>query len=283
MSDGTCRASVSCGCSQGWDPRRTMNTVLARTDADFIDSLPSRPRGLRRWPVVAVTLGGVVALAVFAAEADGEAPGASILLTASDLCVGLAYAVAGASASGAARERLLLGAVGPAWLAGSVLPSARSLHQGVLLLALLAFPTGRLAGLLPRLVAVGGAAVAIGVVPQLGVAALFALACGLAGVQARGLGTAGGYAVAASGSIAAVLVFSCWAVRSSSPAPPILVYEGVLFAVALGFPLARARGRLADQVLSDARYDGVQGLQLVLADVLRDPDLRVELCDPDVG
>jgi signal transduction histidine kinase len=162
------------------------------------------------------------------------------------------------------------------------------LHQGVLLLALVAFPVGRLAGVLPRLVAIAGAVVAVGVIPQLGVAALFGVACGLASVRDQGRGAARAYPVAASASVAAVLVFSWWAVHNSSPASPLLVYEAVLFAVALGFPvaiwaLAGARGRLADEVLGDVRYDGVQGLRLVLADVLKDPNLQIELCDPDSG
>jgi hypothetical protein len=86
-------------------------------------------------------MGVLVALAV---RADSQAPSASPWLTAMDVAAGLAFAAAGLAASGPVPERVLVAAVGPAWLAGSFLIGARSLHQAVLAVALVAFPAGTL-------------------------------------------------------------------------------------------------------------------------------------------
>ena len=89
-------------------------------------------------------MGVLVALAV---RADSEAPAASPWLTAVDVVVGLAFVAAGVAARGPLRERALMAAVGPAWLAGSFLVWARSFHQAVLVVALVAFPAGRVRGI----------------------------------------------------------------------------------------------------------------------------------------
>ena len=88
-------------------------------------------------------MGVLVALAV---RADSQAPAASPWLTAMDVAVGLAFVAAGVAARGPLGERALMAAVGPAWLAGSFLVGARSLHQAVLVVALVAFPAGRVRG-----------------------------------------------------------------------------------------------------------------------------------------
>ena len=64
-------------------------------------------------------------------------------MTATDVAVGLAFVAAGLAARGSLPEQVLVAAVGPAWLAGSFLIGARSLHQGVLAVALVAFPAAR--------------------------------------------------------------------------------------------------------------------------------------------
>jgi hypothetical protein len=89
------------------------------------------------------------------------------------------------------------------------------------------------------------------------------------------------YPAAAAAAVAAVLVFSWWAVWRSAVVSPLVLYEAILIAVAIGFPpamraVARSRARLADRVLGDARVAGLPGLQLVLAGVLDDPDLRID-------
>jgi hypothetical protein len=84
--------------------------------------------GLSRSPrAVAISAGGVLAMGVLAAlavRADSQAPSASPWLTAIDPAVGLAFVVAGLAARGPIPERVLVAAVGPAWLAGSFLSGA---------------------------------------------------------------------------------------------------------------------------------------------------------------
>jgi hypothetical protein len=68
-----------------------------------------------------------------------------------------------------------MGVVGVAWLTASFLPAARSLHQAVLIMSLIAFPAGRVRGLSRWLLACLAVPVAVGLLPQIGVAAVFAL------------------------------------------------------------------------------------------------------------
>jgi signal transduction histidine kinase len=245
---------------------------------------PARDRSA----VVTVAAVGVIVLALLAARADARAVGGSPPLTVLDLAVGFAFVLASIPATGALHERLLVGAVGIAWFAGSVFTFARSLHQGVLAVALLAFPAGRLAGVPRQLLGIGSVAVAFGVVPQPGVAALFAAVTVVAFATGGSNRPVAVYPAAAAAAVAAVLVFSWWAVRRSAIVSPLVLYEAILIAVAIGFPpamraVARSRARLADRVLGDARVAGLPGLQLVLAGVLDDPDLRIDLWDADAG
>ena len=98
---------------------------------------------------MAIIASGVAAMGILAAlavRADSEAPQASPWLTTMDVAVGLAFVAAGAAAGGPLPERVLVAAAGPAWLAGSFLLAARSLHQLVLAVALVLFPSGRGSG-----------------------------------------------------------------------------------------------------------------------------------------
>jgi hypothetical protein len=91
-----------------------------------------------------------------------------------DVTVGIAFVAAGVLAGGAFPERVLVTAVGPAWLAGSFLIAARPLHQAVLAVALLAFPAGRVRGVLSWLLVAIAGLTGLQLMPQLGVVALFA-------------------------------------------------------------------------------------------------------------
>jgi signal transduction histidine kinase len=153
-----------------------------------------------------------------------------------------------------------------------------------LVVALLAFPTGRVAGLPRRILTFGAILVSCEIVPQLGVAAI------LAGIAVIALTTIGGtpeglaYPVAASISVAAALVFSWWALGRSAVASPLVVYEITLIVVALAFPLAtrtvaQSRAALADHLIGDPRFAGLPGLRQVLSGVLVDPDLEIDLWD----
>ena len=74
---------------------------------------------------------------------------------------------------------LVVAAVGPAWLAGSFLTGGRVLHQAVLAAALIAFPAGRVRGVASWLLVALAGLTGLQLLPQLGVAALFAAERGL--------------------------------------------------------------------------------------------------------
>src|SRR4029077_10159358 len=163
---------------------------------------------------VAIIASGVAAIGILAAlavRADSEAPQASPWLTTMDVAIGLAFVAAGAAAGGPLTERVLVAAAGPAWLAGSFLPAARSLHQLVLAVALVLFPSGRVRGPASWLV-VGLAGLAgLQLLPELVVAALFAAVAAVALVRFRRDLVAAWYPAAAAAAVAAVLTAS-WAV-----------------------------------------------------------------------
>jgi signal transduction histidine kinase len=228
-----------------------------------------------------VLIGVLVALAV---RADSEAPAASPWLTAMDVAVGLAFVAAGVAARGPLRERALMAAVGPVWLAGSFLVGARPLHQAVLMVALVAFPAGWVRGVVSWvLVGLAGLA-ALGLLPQLGVAALFAGIAAAVLARWRGDPAAAWYPASAAAAIAAILAWVWWIAHRRTgtfDATVILLsYQLMLLLVAGCFPVGaaavlRGRAKLADPLLSEGQLAGLDGLAAVLGDVLGDPDLRV--------
>lgn len=235
-----------------------------------------------------VTAVSAVVLAWFAASADATDFGASRAYIALDLAVGFAFVLGSIASAGAPSEGVIMGAVGPVWLAGSVFASARSLHQGVLAVALLAFPSGRVVGVSRRVLVIVAIVVVLQVVPQLGVAALFAAVALLAVGSVSSTRTALVYPAACGISVAVTLGFSWWAVRNSAAVPPIVLYSAILIGVAVGFPFAsravvRSSSGLTDRMLGDANLAGLSGLETVLADILRDPHLRILRWDAAVS
>jgi signal transduction histidine kinase len=236
---------------------------------------------------VAISAGGVVAMGVLVAlavRADSQAPSASPWLTAMDIAVGLAFVAAGLAAGGPIPERVLVAAVGPAWLAGSFLVGARSLHQAVLVVALVAFPAGRVRGIVSWLLVGLAGLVALGLLPQLGVAVLFAGIAAAVLARWRTDPAAVWYPAGAAAAVAAVLAWVWWIahrrIGTFDATVILLSYELVLLLVAGCFPLGaaavlRERARLADPLLSEGQLAGLDGLAVVLGDVLGDPDLRV--------
>ena len=92
-----------------------------------------------------------------------------------DVAVGVAFVAAGVLAGGPFSERVLVAAVGPAWLAGSLLVAARPLHQAMLAVALVAFPAGPVRGAASWLLVTLAGLTGLQLMSQLGVAALFAM------------------------------------------------------------------------------------------------------------
>ncbi|TCC47813.1 hypothetical protein E0H75_24005 [Kribbella capetownensis] len=196
-------------------------------------------------------------------------------MVAADLAVGLAFLGAGAIPAGPFRQRLWIAAIGAAWLLGTLAPQANLLHQGLLIVALQTFPTGHLRGRAAWFLTVAAVVVTTGLVPQLGVAALFVLV----------VVTTGGrlYPSLSAVATAGALTVSWLVPRFPSllgPELALLIYQLVLLLIAASFPLAarsvvQERRRLADRVLSDRAPQGLAAIAAVLADALDDPDLRV--------
>jgi signal transduction histidine kinase len=215
----------------------------------------------------------------FAARTDQASPQASGWMTAIDVAVGVAFLVAAAVAVGAVWQRRLVAAVGVAWLLGSMLTAALPLHHGVLMVALLTFPSGRLRGRSGWLTAALAVPVAVGFVPQIWIAAGFLL---VGSVVLLGR-TPHWYPVVSAGAVAVVLATSWTFSRrdaSFDPGLALLSYDVVVLLVALAYPVAawsvvRARRRLADEVLSGTPVAGLGGFAAVLGQALHDPTLQV--------
>ena len=230
--------------------------------------------------LAAIALGALVVLAI---RADAAAPHANPWLTTLDLATGLAFVIAAVVARGSSAERLLMAAVGVAWLTASFLPVARSLHQAVLVVSLVAFPVGRVHGLSRWVSACLAVPVAFGLLPQIGVAAVFALVALLVLVEGR-RDTATGYPTVAALAVAAVLGAS-WSIsrlraEAFDPTLALVGYELVILAIAVAFPLAaaaviRSRARLADRVLADGQLVGLEGFAVVLGLAVSDASVRV--------
>jgi signal transduction histidine kinase len=234
----------------------------------------------------------LVTLVVLAIGADVAAPHASMWLIVVDVATGVAFVVAAALAPGSHAERGLMAAVGAAWLTASFLPAARSMHQAVLVVALIAFPAGRVRGSSRWLVVGLAVAVGFGLLPQIGVAALFALVALLVLIEGR-RDTATGYAAVAAITVAATLGASWsvarWRADVFDPTVALVGYELVLLAVAIAFPVAaqaviRSRARLADRLLAGEQLTGLDGFAVVLGRILGDPSVQVfRWHSPDLG
>ena len=219
-------------------------------------------------------------------RSQADAPGHPAWLIAIDVAVGLGFIVSGMLASGPARERLLVGSVGFLWLLGSVFPAARLTHQAALAIALLAFPSGKLSGVLRWTLAGLAVTLAFGLIPQPGIAVIFA-AIGLTATSASAVGR---FPAASAITLAVVLAGSWWLSRGTAvgydPQLALVAYQLTLLMIAVAFPIAAreamtSRARVADRILGEETTLGLAGLGAVLADALRDPTIQVRR--PDDG
>ena len=247
---------------------------------------PNEASGVSGWRGIA--LAGVPAgiLGVFAVRSQADAPGHPAWLIAIDVAVGLGFIISGMLASGPARERLLVGLVGFLWLLGSVFPATRLTHQAALAIALLAFPSGKLSGVLRWTLAGLAVTLAFGLIPQPGIAVIFA-AIGLTAASASAVGR---FPAASAITLGVVLTGSWWLSRGTAvgydPQLAVVAYQLTLLMIAVAFPIAAreaitSRARVADRILGEETTLGLAGLGAVLADALRDPTIQVRR--PDDG
>jgi signal transduction histidine kinase len=239
-----------------------------------------------RWWRAAISVVGLVTvlLAVLAARADSRAVDASAWTTALDVAVGVAFVGAALWAPAPVWERVFIAAVGEAWLVGSFVSGTQLVHQGLLIVALVAFPSGRPRGAANWLLVAAAFAVALQFFSQLGVAVVFAIVAVSALLAPRLAKVVVSYRALAATGVAVALSLS-WIAEQTSEGPygpkvALVVYEIVLLVVALTYCVAvrlvlSGGARLADQVLGDARLVGLDGLSVVLRDALGDPDVHI--------
>jgi signal transduction histidine kinase len=199
--------------------------------------------------------------------------------------IGTAFFAAGLFSRTTRGVRALVAAVGLTWLLPSFVPSTVVLHQGLLLVTLVAFPSGALRRQNMLVVAAAGL-VALAALPRPAVAGAYALASLWAGTRTPR--TPRTLAACLAGTTLAVTVAGLFLFPRQSatynPHVGLLTYEFVLLGVATMLTASTyvretRTAALTDRLLSDTRASGLAGLRAVLADLLRDPDLHVELVD----
>jgi signal transduction histidine kinase len=221
-------------------------------------------------------LAGYIVLAVAAERSD--ATFATRPYVVGDLVAGLAFAFGAATATGPRAERALVALVGLAWLVGSVWAWALTLHQAVLVVALVAFASGRPRGVLGWLVAAMALPIALQVFSQLGVVAVFA-AVSVAHIAVSRRARDWVYPTAAAILLAASLLHAWWTQRAGE-LEPARVYQSAVAAVGFTFPIATRSvawtgRRITEDALRLSESGDLAGLELVLRRLLGDPDLTI--------
>ncbi|HEU4751295.1 MAG TPA: hypothetical protein VFT54_09570, partial [Acidimicrobiia bacterium] len=241
---------------------------------------------VQRYSAYAVGAVLVASALWLAADAGSAAPGSSAASIAVDLAVGLAYVLAAIFASGSQLMRGIVFSVGLSWLLGSWLPGAALWHQGLLVIALAVFPTGRPSNPSRWMLVLAALPVAFGVGGQLAAAATLAAVAALSSVDARHDSRAGWYPILSAMAIAIILAAS-WSIsrfraEAFEPLLALLTYQVALIFVAIALPFAiRAvngrRDHLAELVLGNEGLSGLEGFATVLGETLGDDSLRVYL------
>lgn len=235
-------------------------------------------------PPLLVASAAAVALSVAAWLMDIELPGATTAFVVGDVTAGLAFVGAGLLLRGALTQRLLVMLVGIVWLAGSVWAWAEGLHQGTLVIALAAHPTGHPRDRTGARLLVGaivvGVAISVAVPGPLVVAVVLGIeAIGLWWVDLGAVVARRTYASVACLVLAATLGHAFWLSQSGLAVEPAL-YQGAMVVVAAGWVVAsvmegRGDDGLGARVLGEKGNQDVTGLGVVLAQMLRDPSLRI--------
>ncbi len=197
-----------------------------------------------------------------------------------DVVVGVAFPFAALAGKGDFIQRLLVAAVGVAWLAGSVWGAAIGLHQSVLIVMVAAYPSGRLRPWPTWLTLPAAVFVAVLLPGPLVVALVIgAEAVGLAILAATDPWTPRIYSVAAASALSLTLLHAAWLSASSRSAEPGL-YEAVLIGIALAYALTTQLTsapslRLSEQIVGGNDGDDLGVLERLLADMLHDPHLHL--------
>ena len=173
--------------------------------------------------------------------------------------------------------------VGVTWLIGSLTPAAELFHQGVLVVALVTFPSGRPRGPVRWACVALAVPVAFHLVPRQWVPALFVAVAVVSLLSWRRGPVAAMYPAWAALAIAVALECSWLSDEGMIDVDRSTItgaYELAMASVAIGYVvttrvLAARRAHVHDWVLGDDRLAGLDGLAVVLRELLRDPDLTI--------
>jgi signal transduction histidine kinase len=241
---------------------------------------------------IAVGLAAVALAAVLAARADAARPQATIWFTTLDVVTGLMFVAGALASTGSVKQRWLMAMVGAAWLVGSIALALSLLHQAVLLVALTAFPSGSLRRWPVSVSAVVAFTIALGIWPQIGIAAVFAVLAAVVGIHRSRDPVTRIFPTVTLSAVSIALTLAWVATRSRSAEISsqlmLVAYLGLQLVIAAAFPLvtralARRRRRLADEALGAPQPGGLAGLAHVLQETLAEPDLAVHAWRPALG
>ena len=204
-----------------------------------------------------------------------------------DVAVGLGFIATAAGSPAVVVERLLMAAVGLTWLLASSAVELHWLHQGLLILALVWFPSGRPRGFVVDWLLAGlGVAVLLGLVSEVGVAWAFA-AVAATSFFGRAIKAAQWYRAGAATAVSLALFANVHA-GTFDPRDATSAYELVLILVAVGFYVVSRRTvsereQFADQLIGNAPPAGLDGLGSILHDSLGDAQLQIYRWRPARG
>lgn len=248
-------------------------------------------------PALAITAAAILLIAVAVPAAWVGVPALPLPSAVLDLTVGVALGLTGLLSPVATAQRLVVAATGGAWLLATSVPTVPTLHQGFLVLALAWFPDGAPRSVpraalgtlaVPVVLGLGGQLLAGGALAAAGVAAL--MGHGVLGGAARWLPALTGLVLGGGLMLVGVLALS--AAAAPDPRAVLVAWQTGLLLTAAALLLAsrsaaRAPARLVRAVVA-APGQGpararVEAVQAVLAQALRDPDLRITVADPAGG
>jgi hypothetical protein len=158
--------------------------------------------------------------------------------------------------------------------------------------ALLDFPTGRIRSALSWALVAAAALAALGLLSQLGLAALFAAVGVRASVRQHRWHATRRYVPLAAVALAALFgvagSIARWWPHAYNTRVTLIAYEVVLLLVALGFPAAawrviRARTIAVHRPLLATELEGIEGLAPLLGRALADPELRIHRWDDEAA
>jgi signal transduction histidine kinase len=233
-----------------------------------------------------VTL-GLVALTIYTDD-----PITTPWRIAADVAVGLGFVVAAVTSRGRVQMRALMVAVGWSWLLSSLPTVPASLHQALLAVSLLVFPSGRISKPVHWIFIMLAVPLALGFSSQPAMALYFLAASIVVVATTPGRPPWVWFPVVSCLALALVVGGLWFAARLDpgdfDPRTGLLIYQLVLIAISIGYAVAsrtasKLASRFTDVLLGEGEATGIDGLRAVLAATLHDPSLQIHLWQEKVS